>query len=254
MAANASPIYSRVGSTQGGIILLTAANDYNGQNINNVIAFQSDPTNGSFVQRLRFKAIGSTTSATVARIYLNEGNLNLAATITAVTGTPTGTPSTTGGILLSGTYFAKIQAVDQYGAGTAMSTETASVSVTGPTGSIAWAWAAVTGAAFYRIFVGPVTGGQVIYFTSTTNSFTQTTATINVANNTPSQGNPSDFLTQNLFYGEISLPVVTASATAATPDIDYPMNLALPPGWHIVVGLGTTVTAGWVVTTIGGLY
>ena len=253
MAANSSPIYSRLGSVQGGITLTTQAADYTGQNINNVVAFQADPTNGSFVQRLRFKALG-TNVATVARIYINEGNLNLASSVSAVSGTPTGTPSTTGGTLLSGTYFAKIQAVDQWGAGTAMSTETASVSVTGPTGSITWNWTAVTGVAFYRIFVGPVTGGQVIYFTSTTNSFTQTTATINVTTNTPLQGNPTDFLTQNLFYGEISLPATTVSTSLATPDIDYTMNLALPPGWHIVVGLGTTVAAGWVVTTVGGLY
>jgi len=253
--ANTSPIYSKVGSVQGGITLTTAANDYTGQSINNSIVFQADPTNGSFVQRLRFKAAGATGTATVARIYLNEGTLNLASPLSAVSGTPTGTPSTSGGTLQAGTYFAKIQAVDQWGGGTAMSTETASVSVTGTTGSIAWAWTAVTGAAYYRIFVGPVTGGQVIYFTSTTNSYTQTTATINPTSNTPAQGNPSDFLTQNLFYGEISLPnIASASATAAQADIDYPMNFALPPGWHVVVGLGTTVTGGWIVTGLGGLY
>ena len=251
--ANTSPIYSKVGSVQGGITLTTASADYTGQGVANVIAFQADPTNGSFVQRLRFKALG-TNVATVARIYLNEGTLNLAAAISAVSGTPTGTPSTSGGTMQAGNYFAKIQAVDQWGGGTAMSTETASVAVTGTTGSITWNWTAVTGAAYYRIFVGPVTGGQVIYFTSTTNSYVQTTATINPTSNTPAQGNPSDFLTQNLFYGEISLPATTASATASTSDIDYPMNFAIPPGWHIIVGLGTTVAAGWVVTTVGGLY
>ena len=252
--ANTSPIYSRVGSTQGGVTLTTAAADYTGQGILNSIVFQADPTNGSYIQRLRFKAVGATTSATVARIYLNEGTLNLATTLTAVSGTPTGTPSTTGGTLLAGNYFAKIQAVDQWGGGTAMSTESASVPTTGATGSIAWAWTAVTGAAFYRIFVGPITGGQVLVFTSTTNSFTQTTATITATSNTPAQGNPSDYLSQNMFYGEISLPIVAATASAATVEVDYMMNLALPPGWHIVVGLGTTVTAGWQVTGIGGLY
>ena len=45
-----------------------------------------------------------------------------------------------------------------------------------------------------------------------------------------------------------------AIATAATVDVDYPMNLALPPGYALIVGLGTTVSAGWVVTAIGGTY
>jgi len=55
-------------------------------------------------------------------------------------------------------------------------------------------------------------------------------------------------------YGEISLPATTASATAATADIDYPMNVALPPGWEVYCGLGTAVAAGWSVMGIGGDY
>lgn len=250
---NNSPIYSKVGDIQGGVTLTTASTDYTGQGILNRIVWQADPTNGGFLQRLRFKALG-TNVATVARMYINEGTLNLASPLSAVSGTPTGTPSSSGGTLATGAYFAKIQAVDQWGGGTAMSTETASVSVTGPTGSIAWAWTAVTGAVKYRIFVGPVTGGQVIYFESTTNSFTQTTATIVPSSNTPLQGNPDDFLTQNLFIGEISLPATTQTSTAATVDVDYPLNIAMPPGYHIVVGLATTVAAGWVVTGFGGKY
>lgn len=253
MAANSSPIYSRLGSIQGGVTLLTAAADYTGQNINNVIVFQADPTNGSFVQRLRFKAAGATGTTSVARIYINEGNLNLAS-VAATPTNNTASTATTGGLLLAGTYYCKVQAVDQWGAGGAISNEI-SQATTGSTSTITWTWSAAAGAAYYRIFVGPVTGGQVIYFTSTTTTYTQTTATINVAANTPLQGNPTDFLTQNLFFGEISLPnISTASNTSAQSDIDYPMNLALPPGWHIIVGLGTTVTGGWVVTTVGGVY
>lgn len=58
----------------------------------------------------------------------------------------------------------------------------------------------------------------------------------------------------NDFYGEVSLPAITATATAATVDIDYPMNIALPPGWRIYVGVGTTVASGWFVTAIAGAY
>ncbi len=60
--------------------------------------------------------------------------------------------------------------------------------------------------------------------------------------------------TNNEFYGEISLPATTASTTAATPDIDYPMNLRLPAGFRIYVGLGAAVAAGWNCVAIGGQY
>lgn len=67
-------------------------------------------------------------------------------------------------------------------------------------------------------------------------------------------GSTNGTAANNTFYGEISLPATTASATAATPDVDYAMNFALPPGYRIYVGLGTAVSAGWTVTTIGGVY
>ena len=254
MPGNISPIYSRVGEVEGGVILINAAGDFSGQNANNKVIFQADPTNGGFIQRLRFKAIG-TNVATVARIYINEGYTNLANSVPAP-GTPSGTAGTLNGSLLSGTLFAKVQAVDQWGGYSPLSAESSGVSVTGPTGNVTWSWAGVSGAQFYRLFVGPATGAQVIYFNTTGNTvtFVQNTATINLATNTPLQGNPEDFLSQNYLYGEVSLPATTFSATTASIDIDYPLNLALPPSYHVVVGLGTSVANGWVVTAVGGAY
>lgn len=146
---NQQPIFTRQGeiSTNNGITstanmsfspLLTATGDFSGISANHKIVFTADPTNGSFVQRLRFKAIG-TNVATVARIYINNG------------------------------------------------------------------------------------GSQLI------------------ANN-------------NSFFGEQSLPATTLINTAGTIDVDYPMNIALNPGFRIFVGLGTTVAAGWICTPVGGLY
>ena len=62
--------------------------------------------------------------------------------------------------------------------------------------------------------------------------------------------------TNNTFYGEISLPSTTASTTAATVDVDYPMGIALPPGYRIVIGISatTTLASGWVPTVIAGAY
>ena len=251
MAGNTTPIFSRVGDISGSVVLTTAAADYNGQNINNAIVYQADPTNGGFVQRLRFKALG-TNVATVARIYINEGYVPLAPTASAPTMSGQST-STTGGDLRAGTYYAKMQSIDQYGVPSALSAEV-SQTTTGSTSTITWSWGAVANAVSYRVFVGPATNSQVIYFNATGTSYTQTTATINLATNLPAQGNPSDFLTVNYLYGEVSLPATTGTNTAATTDIDYPLNIALPPGYHILVGLGTTVAAGWTVTTIAGKY
>lgn len=144
MAGNAAPIYSKVGSvsnngTTGMNQLVTAAaTDYTGIDADTSLIFTADATNGSFVQRIRFKAGGSNV-ATVARIYINNGS----------------TPAT-------------------------------------------------------------------------------------AAN--------------NVFYGEVSLPVTTAIATAATVDIDYALGFALPPGFRLYFGLATAVSAGWVATVIAGNY
>ena len=69
-------------------------------------------------------------------------------------------------------------------------------------------------------------------------------------------GSANTTATNNTFYGEISLPATTASTTAATVDVDYPLNIALPPGYRIVIGISatTTLASGWVPTVIAGAY
>lgn len=144
MPGNADPIYSRKGQVASNgttgmtTSITTATGDYTGASANHVLVFTADATNGSFVQRLRFKALGTNT-ASVARIYINNGS------------------------------------------------------------------AATTAA-------------------------------------------------NNSFFGEETLPATTASNVVATIDIDYPMNIALPAGFRIYVGVGTTVAAGWVCTPVAGDY
>lgn len=58
----------------------------------------------------------------------------------------------------------------------------------------------------------------------------------------------------NSLFDEISLPATTANAAAALPSIDLPIGVALPAGYKINVTLGTTVSAGWYPTVIGGKY
>jgi hypothetical protein len=254
MAGNQSPIFSRVGDITGSVILVGAANDYTGNNINNTVVYQADPINGGFVQRLRFKALG-TNVATVARIYINEGYPALANTA-GIPGTPTAVVNNTAGsgVLQPGSYYSVVQSIDQYGIPTNFSAESTVATVTSNTANIVFSWTPGPNAQSYRLFVGPSAGGEVIYFPSTANTYTVSNVQPNLVTNTPLQGQPKDFTSVNMFYGEISLPATTASASAATVDIDYPMNIALPPSYHILVGLGTAVAAGWTVTTIAGKY
>lgn len=80
------------------------------------------------------------------------------------------------------------------------------------------------------------------------------TNTASVARIYLNNGSANTTASNNTFYGQVSLPATTAINTAATVEIDYPMNFALNPGFRIYVGLGTTVAAGWVCTAIGGKY
>lgn len=56
---------------------------------------------------------------------------------------------------------------------------------------------------------------------------------------------------------EVTLPATTASAVAALADVTVsttPFPLVLPPGYKLMVTLGTTVAAGYKITAIGGRY
>ena len=80
------------------------------------------------------------------------------------------------------------------------------------------------------------------------------TNTASVARIYLNNGSSPGTATNNVFYGEQSLPATTASAVAATMEIDYPLGFALPAGWRIYFGLATAVAAGWVATVIAGDY
>lgn len=85
MPANTEPVYSRLGdvssngTTGMATDLTTATGDYTGVSANHQLVFTADSTNGGYVQRLRFQAKGTNT-ASVARIYLNNGSAATTAT------------------------------------------------------------------------------------------------------------------------------------------------------------------------------
>lgn len=246
MSANSAPIFSREGALGRGMILKTAANDYNGISPYNRVCFTADSVNGSFVQRIRFKPLG-TNVATVVRLYLNDGAPN--ETFAAAPTAPTGTPSGSGGTIVAGSYYGLVVAENAQGMQSVLGAQSSVVTTTGSTSSISWSWTAVVGATNYRLYVGNIAaqGAQAYYFDSVTNSFSQTAMYWTGTRDDPNVG-------VNKFYGELSLPATTISATAALVDIDYPMNFVLPASFRLLVGLGTTVAAGWSVITIGGNY
>jgi hypothetical protein len=72
MPANTQPIFSVTGRIGWGETALTTANTTK-NGTGTVLGVFTGGTNGSFVQRIRFKASGGTTSATVARVFINNG-------------------------------------------------------------------------------------------------------------------------------------------------------------------------------------
>jgi hypothetical protein len=103
--ANTNPIFQRLGdvsnntTTGFGGTLLTATGDYTGVSTNYVLVFTADATNGSWLERLRFKAIG-TNVASVARIFINNGSTHTTAANNAFYGElslPATTASNTSG-------------------------------------------------------------------------------------------------------------------------------------------------------------
>ena len=271
MAGNITPIFSRVGDIQGSVQLnnpMAAANSgYWGTDANTYVIYTADPTNGGFLQRVRLKANG-TNPANVVRFFICNTLGNLATTTTAPQ-TPTATISAAAGTMTPGTYYMKVQAIDAFGQAGAFSTEISNtVPATG--NNIVWGWSApatvTQGVSSYRIVVGLATNQEQVYFANLSGtSYTQNTSYLIGTSGTTVGGfcgvmsNSSATFTNSLllnttFFGELSIPATTATATAATVDLDYPFNIALPPGYRVLAGLGTTTANGIIATAVAGKY
>lgn len=73
MAANQNPIFSRVGDIQWNTTAILAANTTTDLTTGtSYLIFTADATNGGYVQKLRFRSLG-TNVATVARVWINNG-------------------------------------------------------------------------------------------------------------------------------------------------------------------------------------
>jgi hypothetical protein len=155
-----------------------------------------------------------------------------AAEIVGVPASVVGTPSDTGGSLTNahGAYFAKIVAVDRHGEFSAGSTEQSDTITSGTTGSIAYTWAAGTGAApaSYRVYFGDTTNTYNRYFETTALALTVTANAGGVAfgpGNTPASTT-----------GNANLVAATAAGLAQDgKSFDSPV---LPRGITVVLSNG----------------
>ncbi len=74
MAANIQPIYSRLADVQWATEIVQSANTTTTLTSGTIYpVFTADTTNGGYVQRIRFRPLGSN-AATVARVWINNGD------------------------------------------------------------------------------------------------------------------------------------------------------------------------------------
>lgn len=83
MAANTAPIFSIAGDIQWTTVAMTALNTTKDLTSGTSYLIYTAPADGGFVQRIRFRALGTNSNATVARVWIN----NSGATTTAANNT-----------------------------------------------------------------------------------------------------------------------------------------------------------------------
>jgi hypothetical protein len=102
--ANTQPIFSSLGDIQWSTSAMTAANTTKDLTSGTIyLVFTADTTNGGFVQRIRFRSLGTNSNATVARIWINDGDSTTTAsnntlfdeiTLTSITNSETSAQAT----------------------------------------------------------------------------------------------------------------------------------------------------------------
>jgi len=75
MAANTAPIFSIAGDVQWTTSAMTAFNTTKDLTSGTSYLVYTAPADGGFVQRIRFRSLGTNSNATVARIWINDGDV-----------------------------------------------------------------------------------------------------------------------------------------------------------------------------------
>lgn len=75
MAANTQPIFTGTPDVQWTSTPMVTANTTADLTAGTIyLAFTADATNGGYVQRIRFRPLGTNAAATVARVWINNGS------------------------------------------------------------------------------------------------------------------------------------------------------------------------------------
>jgi hypothetical protein len=67
-------------------------------------------------------------------------------------------------------------------------------------------------------------------------------------------GSTNATVANNILIDEMSMPTISSSAVQALPSFELALEFAIPNGYKVQVKLGTTVSAGYFVSVIGGDY
>ena len=73
MAANTAPIFSIAGDVQWTTQAMTALNTTKDLTTGTSYLAYTAPADGGFLQRIRFRTLGTNSNATVARVWINNG-------------------------------------------------------------------------------------------------------------------------------------------------------------------------------------
>jgi len=81
MAANTQPIFTLTPDIQWSDAAITASNTTKDLTSGTIyLVFTADATNGGYVQRIRFRPLGTNSNATACRIFINNGSATGTAT------------------------------------------------------------------------------------------------------------------------------------------------------------------------------
>ena len=101
------------------------------------------------------------------------------------------------------------------------------------------------------IYTADVTNGGIVSYINAVPTGTSVASVLRIfINNGLTNATPDN----NILFREVTLPAITISEVASQVPIVIPINIVLPAGYKLNITIGTTVAAGWAVSTVGGDY
>lgn len=112
----------------------------------------------------------------------------------------------------------------------------------------------VLGTDVFAVFTADATNGGFIQKLRFKPGVSASSTTLTVARIFINNGSAPATAANNVFYDDITLPVVTPAINAGSPAYELFFNIALPAGYRILVAFGTATGNGWQCVAFGGKY